>query len=200
MKEAARKAALASFEIEAKAITDIPGYMDMEAFDKAVEAICKTNKIITCASGSSGIAAKKFSHSLNCVERPCAYMYPSEAVHGGLGIVQKDDVVIMVSRGGKTGELLPIIDVVKKKGAILIGVTENMTAPLAQASDIIIPMRIERESDKYNYMATSSYVATIAIFDAMLCAIMEETGYTREHFGLIHPGGAVGSMLNRKDI
>ena len=89
-------------------------------------------------------------------------------------------------------ELLPIIDVVKKKKAILIALTENLSSPLARQSDILIPMKIEQESDKLNSMATASYMTTVAIFDALLCALIEETGFTAEQFALIHPGGAVG--------
>lgn len=123
-------------------------------------------------------------------------MPPSEAVHGGLGGLKADDVMIMVSRGGKTVELLPIIDVCNKKGATLIAVTENMDSPLARAADIVLALRIEKESDKLGVMATSSFVATIALFDALLCALIEETGFTKKQFGLIHPGGAVGEQLN----
>lgn len=186
-----------SINIEAKAISDILNYLDEESFAKAVDAICKSERIITCASGSSGIAAKKLAHTLCCIERPSKFMSPSEAVHGGLGCVQSGDTVIMVSRGGKTVELLPIINVVKKKKATLVVVTENMNSPLALNADILIPMHIEKESDKYNVMSTASFVATIAIFDAIIVAVMEETGYKKEQFALIHPGGAVGELLNK---
>jgi len=158
----------------------------------------KRLKIITCASGSSGIAAKKFSHSLCCIERSAQFLSPAEAVHGGLGCVKKGDAVVMVSRGGKTVELLPIIDVCNKKEAILIAVTENLDSPLAQKAQLIIPVKIERESDKYSVMATASFIATVALFDALLVAIMEETDYKVEQFSLIHPGGAVGERLNQK--
>lgn len=197
LKKEALDAAKESLKIEGQAVLDIIDYMDYDAFGKAVDAMCKADKVITCASGSSGVAANKFAHSLCCVEINGKYMYPSEAVHGGLGFVKKGDVVIMVSRGGKTVELLPIISVVNKKGATLIAVTENLDSPLAKNADIVVPMKITRESDKYNVMATASYVATIAIFDAMLCAIMEQTGYKVEQFALIHPGGAVGEQLNK---
>lgn len=103
--------------------------------------------------------------------------------------------MIMVSRGGKTVELLPIIDVVKKKKATLVAVTENIGSPLALNADILIPMHIEKEADRLNVMATASFVATIAIFDAIIVAIMEETDYKKEQFALIHPGGAVGELL-----
>ncbi|NLX66514.1 MAG: SIS domain-containing protein, partial [Bacteroidales bacterium] len=105
--------------------------------------------------------------------------------------------VVMVSRGGKTAELLPIIDVCRKKGVTLIGVTENLESPLAGSSQIVIPMKIKKESDPLNVMATTSFVVTIAIFDALLAAIMEDTGYQLAQFALIHPGGAVGNRLNK---
>jgi len=189
--------AIKSLEIESKAISDIIEYLDVESFYKAVDILSNCPKIITCASGSSGIAAKKFAHSLCCIERNAQFLSPAEAVHGGLGCVKKGDAVVMVSRGGKTSELLPIIDVCNKKGAILIGVTENLTSPLANKAQVVVPMKIERESDKLNIMATTSFVVTVAIFDAMLSAIMEETGYQLEQFALIHPGGAVGKKLNQ---
>lgn len=195
-KEAIIQKAIESLKIEAAAISDITGYLDIGYFYEAVKVLSSCPKIITCASGSSGIAAKKFSHSLCCIERNAQFLSPAEAVHGGLGCVKKGDAVVMVSRGGKTAELLPIIDVCNKKEAILIGVTENLTSPLAEKSQIVIPVKIERESDPLNIMATSSFVVTIAIFDALLSAIMEETGYRIEQFALIHPGGAVGKKLN----
>ncbi len=113
-----------------------------------------------------------------------------------MGCMKKGDAVVMVSRGGKTAELLSIIEVCNKKEVILIGITENLDSPLAKSAQIVVPMKIERESDPLNVMATSSFIATIAIFDAMLAAIMEVTDYTLEQFALIHPGGAVGSRLN----
>lgn len=186
-----------SIEIEANAVKDVLDKMDWVAFQKATEALSKCDKIITCASGSSGIAAKKFAHTLCCIERPAQFLPPCEAMHGGLGAVQKGNVVVLVSRGGKTAELLPVLDVSIKKGATVIGVTENMDSPIAKQSDIVLPMHIEKESDKYNMQATSSYIATIALFDALICAVMEETDYKKEQFALIHPGGAVGERLNK---
>ena len=186
-----------SLKIESKAIADILDYLDEEQFLAAVEILSNCPKIITCASGSSGIAAKKFSHSLCCIERNAQYLSPAEAIHGGMGCIKKDDAVVFVSRGGKTAELLPIIDVSAKKGAKIITITENLDSPLARAAQVVIPLKIERESDKYNVMATASFVATIAIFDALLSSIMEETNYQKEQFALIHPGGAVGKQLNQ---
>jgi len=187
-----------SIKIEGKAVLDMLPTVCTEAFERATRLLCDCTRIMTCASGTSGIAAKKFAHSLCCIERAAMFMPPCEAVHGGLGALKDGDVMVMVSRGGKTAELLPIIPVVKKRGAFLIAVTENLNSPLSNAADIILPLIIDKESDKYNMMATSSFMATIALFDALLCAIMEETGYKKEQFGLIHPGGAVGQMLSEE--
>lgn len=186
-----------SLMIETKAVADVLDKMDWESFAKATKVLSECDRIITSASGSSGIAAKKFAHTLCCVERPAQFLPPCEAMHGGLGAVQKGNVVVLVSRGGKTAELLPVLDVALKKGATVIGVTENMNSPIAKHSDIVLPMHIEEESDKYNMQATSSYIATIALFDALICAVMEQTDYQKEQFALIHPGGAVGERLNK---
>ena len=196
-KEEIIRKAKKSIGIESKAVADIIDYLDEDRFYEAVKVLSNCPKIITCASGSSGIAAKKFAHSLCCIERNAQFLSPAEAIHGGMGCMKKGDAVVMVSRGGKTAELLPIIDVCNQKEVILIGITENMDSPLARQSQIVIPLRIERESDPLNIMATSSFVVTIALFDALVVAIMETTNYQLDQFALIHPGGAVGNRLNK---
>lgn len=196
-KETIIERGMESLKIEAAAISEIIDYLDIDRFYEAVEVLSSCPKIITCASGSSGIAAKKFSHSLNCIEKNAQFLSPALAIHGGMGCMKAGDAVVMVSRGGKTAELLPIIDVCRKKGVTLIGVTENLESPLAGSSQIVIPMKIKKESDPLNVMATTSFVVTIAIFDALLAAIMEVTGYQLAQFALIHPGGAVGNRLNK---
>ncbi len=197
MKDISLKAAIESLQIERDAVDDVLTKLDKEAFAKAVDALANCDRIITSASGSSGVAAKKFAHTLCCIERPAQFLPPCEAMHGGLGAVQKGNVVVLVSRGGKTSELLPVLDVSMKKGAFIIGVTENLDSPIGRNSDIILPMHIAREADKYNMQATASFVATIALFDALIGALVEETNYQKEQFALIHPGGAVGERLNK---
>ena len=123
IKEIALKSAIQSLKTESKAISDIIGYLDLKSFEKAVDILSTCPKTITCASGSSGVAAKKFAHSLCCIERNAQFLSPAEALHGGMGCIKKGDAVVMVSRGGKTAELLPIIDVCNKKEAILIAIT-----------------------------------------------------------------------------
>ena len=200
MKNTSYKAALFSVEREREAVENALSRISEEDFARAVDLLANCPRIMTSASGSSGIAAKKFAHSLCCIERGAMFMPPCEAVHGGMGGIKREDVMVMVSRGGKTSELLPLVDVVTKKGASLIAITENPDSPLAKAASVVLLMNVGKESDPLGLMATSSYVQTIAIFDALLAALIEETGYTAEQFGLIHPGGAVGEHINGKTI
>ena len=122
---------------------------------------------------------------------------PAEAVHGGTGYLKKDDVMLFATRGGKTAELMPILDICHKKGVKVITVTENTDSPLAKGADVVLKLRVNRETDKYNMQGTTSTTAQIIIFHALQAALIEETGYTVDQFALIHPGGAVGERLNK---
>ncbi len=196
--DAALDALSASLAIQADGLAALRDRVDRDAILRAADAIVGAERVITCASGSSGFAAAKFAHSLCCIEQPAKFMPPAEAIHGGLGAVRRGDVVVMVSRGGKSTELLPIIEVVVERGAILIGVTENLSSVLAAASHHVVPMVITRESDPLNVMATTSNLVVGALLDAMLAAVMVRTNYTVDQFAHIHPGGAVGARLNTK--
>lgn len=166
------------------------------AFRRCVEVLagCR-GRILTTGCGTSAGAAKKIAHSLCCIERPAAFLSPSDAVHGGLGLVQPGDVVIAISKGGGTRELLNLVPACKTKQAFLIAVTENPDSPLARAADLVLRVKVEREPDPFNMLATASTLAVIAVFDAVCISLMHVTGYTREQFAVIHPGGAVGERL-----
>ena len=189
--------ALAAFTIESDSILATRDKMDMEAFEKAVDALCKAERIGTAGCGHSGIACMHFAHSMCCVERPARFISPAEAVHGATGYLQEGDVMVWASRGGKTDELFKILEICHVKKVTVIGVTENLASPLADMSDIVIPMVVTSETDRYNSQGTSSFTALAAVFDALQTAVIEETGYKNEQFALIHPGGAVGKRLNK---
>lgn len=120
------------------------------------------------------------------------------AVHGGLGVLQKNDIIIALSRGGKTKEILDIISAIKEKGAKLIAVTENEESELAIAGDLILKIKIDKEADPFNMLATSSTMAILAVFDAIMVLIMTQESYKKDQFAVIHPGGAVGERLHSK--
>ena len=191
-------AAKAAYDIEAECITQMKDYFDEEQFAKAVELLSSAPRIGAAGSGHSGILCQHFAHLMCCIERPARFVSPAEAIHGASGFLQKGDVMLFASRGGKTKELLPIVDICKAKGASIITVTENLDSPLAQAADVVLKQFVNRETDKWNAQGTTSSTALCMIFHALQAAIIEHTGYQAEQFALIHPGGAVGERLNGK--
>lgn len=200
MKTESMMAAKGAYDIEAACITEMKEYFDEEQFAKAVELLAKAERIGTTGCGHSGIICQHLAHLLCCIERPARFISPAEAVHGATGFLQKGDVMVFASRGGKTIELLPILDICKAKGVSVISVTENMKSPLALAADAVLKQHVNRETDKYNAQGTTSTTALCMIFHALQAALIEETGYQAEQFALIHPGGAVGERLNHKAL
>ena len=198
MREQILNAAYNSFAIESDSITESAKVLDSEQLLKAVEALATAERIGAAGCGHSGIACQHFAHLMCCIERPARFISPAEAVHGALGYMQKGDVLLWASRGGKTDELIPIVNICKGKGATIIGVTENLSSPLAEMSDILLAMKVTRECDKYNCQGTTSFAVTCTIFDALQSALIERTNYQNEKFAVVHPGGAVGKRLNNK--
>lgn len=198
MSELIINTAFEAFSIEADSINETAKVLDPEQLAKAVEALATAPRIGAAGCGHSGIACQHFTHLMCCIERPARFISPAEAVHGGLGFIQEGDVMLWASRGGKTDELIQIVDICKRKGAFIIGVTENLSSPLAERSDAVLAMKVTRECDKYNCQGTTSFAVTCAIFDALQAALIERTGYQNEQFAVIHPGGAVGKRLNNK--
>ena len=199
MSENFLNAAFEAFKIESESILATGNAIDKEEFEKAVVALANAPRIAAAGCGHSGIACRHFAHLMCCIDLPARFLSPAEAVHGGLGFLHENDVLVIVSRGGKTDELIPIAEVAKVKGAKIICVTEKFESPLAQLADIKLKMAITKECDKYNCQGTTSFAVTSAIFDALQTALVEYTGYKNETFALIHPGGAVGKRLNNTD-
>ena len=189
-----------AYEIESECIREMLSYLDEEAFSKAVELLKNATRIGTCGCGHSGIICQHFSHLLCCIERPSRFISPAEAVHGATGFLQEGDVMVFASRGGKTKELLPIVDICKSKGVKIITVTENLESPLALSADVVLKQYVNRETDKYNAQGTTSTTALCVIFHTLQTALIEETGFLNEQFAVIHPGGAVGERLNKKEM
>ena len=183
-------------DIEAEAIKKLGDDLDDSQILAVAKAIQKcTGKIILSACGTSAMAAKKIAHSLNCIERPALFLTPSDAVHGGLGVLQEDDLLILISKGGGTGELVKLIEPCKIKKALLIAVSENPDSILAQSADIYLKIKVASEPCRFNMLATASTLAVISAFDAVCIAMMQMTNYTKDQFAIIHPSGAVGDRL-----
>lgn len=198
MKKESLEQARQVYAIEAECIREMENYFDEEAFSAAVELLKNADRIGTCGCGHSGIICQHFSHLLCCIEQPSRFISPAEAPHGATGFLQKGDVMIFASRGGKTKELLPILDICKTNGVKVITVTENLESPLAQGADVVLKQYVNRETDKYNSQGTTSSTALAVIFHILQTILIEETGFKNEQFAVIHPGGAVGERLNKQ--
>lgn len=196
MKVEAIAAAKAVYQIERECIAQMESFFDEEAFSQAVALLKNAERTGASGCGHSGILCQHFAHLLCCIERPAKFISPAEAVHGGMGFLQKDDVMVFASRGGKTKELLPILSICKAKGVRVITITENLESPLAKEADVALKQHVNRETDKYNAQGTTSSTALAVIFHILQTALIEETDYQNEQFALIHPGGAVGERLN----
>lgn len=155
---------------------------------------CK-GKIITSGCGTSGTAAMKIAHTLSCVECPALFLSPAAALHGGLGLAEKEDLVILISKGGNSGEMDLMLNAVREKGAFTVAVTENEDSMLAKGANLFLKIKVKKEPDDFNMLATGSTIAVIAVFDALAISVMRIRGYDKRDFLRIHPGGQVGKLL-----
>ena len=185
------------YAIESECIRNMEAYFDEAAFDKAISLLKNAERIGASGCGHSGIICQHFAHLMCCIEQPAKFISPAEAVHGGTGFLREGDVMVFASRGGKTKELLPILDICKTKKVKVITITENLASPLAEGADVVLKQYVNRETDKYNAQGTTSSTSLAVIFHILQTALMEETDYQNEQFALIHPGGAVGERLNK---
>ena len=198
MKQEAVLMAKLAYITESDCIREMLGYFEEEVYAKAVDLLRNAPRIGASGCGHSGIMCQHFAHLMCCIERPARFISPAEAVHGAAGFLQAGDVMILASRGGKTGELIPILDICKKKNISVIVITENMESPLAQGADVVIKQYVNRETDKYNCQGTTSSTSLAVIFHVLQTALIEETDFQNEQFAVVHPGGAVGERLNAK--
>lgn len=185
-----------SIAMEAESVRRLSEELDgQQVLDTARALMNCRGKVILSGCGTSAMAAKKIAHSLNCIEIPALFLTPSDAVHGGLGVLQEEDILILISKGGGTEELVRLIPACRAKKALLIGVSENPASAIAQNADIYLRVRVKQEPCRFNMLATASTLAVISMFDSICIALMQMTGYTREQFAVIHPAGAVGERL-----
>ena len=185
-----------AMEQERKAVQLLISGLDPVEYGKAVDMLLASPMTVTSACGSSGFTTQKFAHALCCIECPAKFVSPAEAVHGGMGALKKGNALVIVSKGGKSDELIPLVSIAKAKEANIIVITANRDSILAKSADALLLLPDIAESDRYGVMSTSSFAATMAIFDALMVALMEEKDYQLSEFALIHPGGAVGKKIN----
>ena len=169
-----------------------------EGFDRAVRLLldCRGRVIVT-GMGKSGIICRKIAATLSSTGTPAIFLHPAEAIHGDLGVVQSDDVVIALSYSGETDEVLRLLETIKRLGARLVAITGDCRSTLAQASDVALDCRVSEEACPMNLVPTASTTAALALGDALAMTLSAAKGFSQEHFASLHPGGKLGKRLMR---
>ena len=184
-------------QTEAAAILALIDRLDAR-FDAAVQFLrhC-TGRVILTGMGKSGIIAHKIAATLSSTGTPAFFLHPAEAIHGDLGVIQADDVVVALSNTGETAELLHLLETIRRLGAKLIAITGDPTSSLAQAADVALDCSVAEEACPMNLAPTASTTAALAIGDALAMTVMVEKGFRQEDFANLHPGGKLGKRLMR---
>ncbi len=170
-----------------------------EEFKHACELVMNCQgRVIFTGVGHSGHVASKSAANMSSLAKPAYFLHAGEAAHGDLGMVQADDVVILISNSGETREVMTILPQIKALGAKTISITGNLQSTLAKESDIALYHGAEEEAGPFKFAGSSSALNTMALCDAMVMAVAAAEGMTEEHYLDFHPGGEVGRMLKEK--
>lgn len=185
-------------KIEAQGILDLVDKIGPE-FEKAVELIFNAKgRVIMTGMGKSGLVARKIAATLSSTGTPSLFLHPAEAIHGDLGMVTGDDIVIALSNTGHTEEINHILPILKSMGAKIIAFTGHTDSPMTRHSDIIVDVGVEREACPMGLAPTASTTATLAMGDALAVALMNRHRFNSLDFKRIHPGGGLGERLATK--
>jgi arabinose-5-phosphate isomerase len=165
-------------------------------FTKAVEEIYKCKgKVVVSGIGKSGIVAQKIVATFNSTGTNSIFLHSADSIHGDLGVVREDDIVILISKSGGTTEVMRIIPVLKKIRVRIILITGNINSQLAEFSDIVLDSSVKEEACPLNLAPTSSSTSAVVLGDALAIALLEKRGFTKEDFAAVHPGGILGRKL-----
>lgn len=184
-------------ETEAAAILALVARLD-NRFERAVDLLreCR-GRVILAGMGKSGIICRKIAATLTSTGTPALFLHPAEAIHGDLGMIQSDDVVVALSYSGETDEILRLLETIRRLGAKLVAITGSPESSLAQAADVTLDCSVIEEACPLNLVPTASTTAALAIGDALAMTLLVEKGFRQEDFASLHPGGKIGKRLMR---
>jgi arabinose-5-phosphate isomerase len=189
------------FDVEAQAILALKDRVG-ESFHTAVNIVAGCEgKVVVTGIGKSGIIARKIASTMSSTGTSAVFLHPAESSHGDLGMIGSADIVIAISYGGETPELVPVLNYVARKGIPLIALTGNAGSALALRAAAFLDVKISREACPLGLAPTASSTATLAMGDALAMAVLEQKGFSSEDFAVNHPGGGLGFKLSRiKDL
>lgn len=184
-----------TLEIESKAVANLIDLLD-DQFAHAVQHILQSNgRVIVSGVGKSAIVASKIVATLNSTGTPAIFMHAADAIHGDLGTIQQNDVVICLSQSGNTAEIKALLPLIKSGNHKLIGITGNMDSVLAKQADFVLNTYVEKEACPNNLAPTTSTSAQMSMGDALAISLLELKGFSSSDFAKYHPGGALGKKL-----
>jgi arabinose-5-phosphate isomerase len=184
-------------DVETAALQALRARLD-DGFARAIELLLGcTGKVVVSGVGKSGIVCRKIAATLASTGTPAFFLHPAEAVHGDLGVIQADDVVIAMSYSGETEELTRVLETLKRIGAPLIALTGDLTSTLAQSANVALDCSVSEEACPMNLVPTASTTAALAMGDALAMTVLVEKGFKPEDFASLHPGGKLGKKLRR---
>jgi len=171
-----------------------------DSFARAVELMRDTKgRVIVAGVGKSGLIGRKIAATLTSTGTPAVFLHPADSVHGDLGIVGAEDIAILISKSGESDELLALVEHLKRLGVRLIALTGDRKSGLARHADVALDASVAEEACPHDLAPTTSTTVALAIGDALAVALLEEKGFKREDFALLHPGGSIGRRLTRVD-
>jgi arabinose-5-phosphate isomerase len=182
---------------EAAAILALVDRLD-ERFERAVQMLldCRGRVIVT-GMGKSGIIGRKVAATLASTGTPAFFLHAAEAIHGDLGVIRGDDVVVALSHGGASDEMIGLVETVRRLGARIVAVTGSPASPLGQSADVVLDCRVDEEACPMNLAPTASTTAALALGDALAMVVLVRRGFREEDFANLHPGGRLGKRLMR---
>jgi arabinose-5-phosphate isomerase len=193
--DAIRKLAIETIRTEADAIEKLAGFID-DDFVTAVNLIFNgKGRVIVTGIGKSAIVAEKIVATFNSTGTPAIFMHAADAIHGDLGIIQPDDIVVCLSKSGSTPEIKVLVPLIRNLGNKIIAVVSNTDSYLARSSDFVLKATVDREACPNNLAPTSSTTAQMVIGDALAVCLLKLRGFTPTDFARFHPGGALGKKL-----
>lgn len=184
--------------IETDSINDLYDSINGD-FARAVDIIYNSKgRVVFTGMGKSGLIARKIVATLNSTGTAAIYLHPTDAVHGDLGMVRKEDTVIIISKSGNTEELLSVLMMLKRMGVKIIGMLGVRDSQIGRECDIVLDVKVKEEACPHDLAPTSSTTATLVLGDALAITLLELRGFTAEDFALLHPGGSLGKRLSLK--
>jgi len=195
MANSIKQLAIQTIKTEAEAIGKLALYID-DDFEKSVLLLYNIKgRVIVTGIGKSAIIANKIVATLNSTGTPAIFMHAADAIHGDLGIIQPDDVIVCLSKSGNTPEIKVLVPLIRNLGNKIIAVVSNTTSYLAQKSDYVLKATVDKEACPNNLAPTSSTTAQLVIGDALAVCLLKLRGFSPEDFARVHPGGSLGKKL-----